>query len=442
MIIYLISYVLCFCLARLGWFIPSGLVLIAGGIWLYWRDYRASGNLIHLRGLFCLFFVGGQGISCFKLSRLQEPWSLMTWACFLAAVVFFYLAFALVMAWLGEPRQPHWMKKQARGSREILPQERSRALRLYKKPLFYSMGIVAGVSSAAFLLEAVVLGYVPFFLRGVPHAYSYFHISGVHYFTVSCVLEPSLAVLYYMAGEERSRLRRVLAVVFTAICLANPILCVSRFQLILAVGMAVFTFIAVNHRIRVYQAAILVCLMIPAYVVLTIARSHDVAYLNGIFEMRNEATPIFITQPYMYIANNYDNFDCLVRELPAHAMGLRMLFPLWALTGLKFLVPSLVNFPIYVNKEELTTLTLIYDAYYDFGIVGVALFCALLGAACALLVWKLSQVKNPVGYVIYAQIAMYMTLSFFTTWFSNPATWFYLAATLAVYLFCRYRQGL
>lgn len=442
MIIYLISYVLCFCLARLGWFIPSGLVLIAGGIWLYWRDYRASGNLIHLRGLFCLFFVGGQGISCFKLSRLQEPWSLMTWACFLAAVVFFYLAFALVMAWLGEPRQPHWMKKQARGSREILPQERSRALRLYKKPLFYSMGIVAGVSSAAFLLEAVVLGYVPFFLRGVPHAYSYFHISGVHYFTVSCVLEPSLAVLYYMAGEERSRLRRVLAVVFTAICLANPILCVSRFQLILAVGMAVFTFIAVNHRIRVYQAAILVCLMIPAYVVLTIARSHDVAYLNGIFEMRNEATPIFITQPYMYIANNYDNFDCLVRELPAHAMGLRMLFPLWALTGLKFLVPSLVNFPIYVNKEELTTLTLIYDAYYDFGIVGVALFCALLGAACAFLVWKLSQVKNPVEYVIYAQIAMYMTLSFFTTWFSNPATWFYLAATLAVYLFCRYRQGL
>ena len=442
MITYLISYVLCFCLARLGWFIPSGLVLIAGGIWLYWRDYRASGNLIHLRGLFCLFFVGGQGISCFKLSRLQEPWSLMTWACFLAAVVFFYLAFALVMAWLGEPRQPHWMKKQARGSREILPQERSRALRLYKKPLFYSMGIVAGVSSAAFLLEAVVLGYVPFFLRGVPHAYSYFHISGVHYFTVSCVLEPSLAVLYYMAGEERSRLRRVLAVVFTAICLANPILCVSRFQLILAVGMAVFTFIAVNHRIRVYQAAILVCLMIPAYVVLTIARSHDVAYLNGIFEMRNEATPIFITQPYMYIANNYDNFDCLVRELPAHAMGLRMLFPLWALTGLKFLVPSLVNFPIYVNKEELTTLTLIYDAYYDFGIVGVALFCALLGAACAFLVWKLSQVKNPVEYVIYAQIAMYMTLSFFTTWFSNPATWFYLAATLAVYLFCRYRQGL
>ena len=56
-------------------------------------------------------------------------------------------------------------------------------------------------------------------------------------------------------------------------------------------------------------------------------------YLNGIFEMKNAATPIFITQPYMYIANNYDNFDCLVRELPAHSMGLKGMFPALGIIG-------------------------------------------------------------------------------------------------------------
>ena len=45
MIIYLISYCLCFIFARLGWFLPSGLVLMLAGVWLYWKDYRASGNL-------------------------------------------------------------------------------------------------------------------------------------------------------------------------------------------------------------------------------------------------------------------------------------------------------------------------------------------------------------------------------------------------------------
>lgn len=439
MIIYLISYSLCFIFARLGWFLPSGLVLMLAGVWLYWKDYRASGNLIHLRGLFCLFFIGGQGLSCFKLSSLQRQWSGMTWLCFFLAVVSFYLAYWLAGRILGEDKGQHWMKKQARGRGGVFPWEHRMELRKFEGSLFTAIGIVTGISAAAFLAEALILGYVPFFLRGVPHAYSYFHISGLHYFTVSCVLVPSLYVLYFLGKDERKKGRNVLAFLFTAVSLLIPVLCVSRFQLILAAGMATFTVLGVNRRIRLWHGAALLGAMIPAYLVLTIARSHDVAYLNGIFQMKNPAMPIFITQPYIYIAHNYDNFDFLVANLPGHAFGLRMLFPLWALTGLKFLVPALVNYPIYVNKEELTTLTLIYDAYYDFGVVGVALFSAILGAACFLLNRKARQLKNPVGYVFYAQVAMYMVLSFFTTWFSNPATWFYLAVTGAVYLWVEYR---
>ena len=36
-------------------------------------------------------------------------------------------------------------------------------------------------------------------------------------------------------------------------------------------------------------------------------------------------------------------------------------------------------------------------------------------------------------------IAMYMALAFFTTWFSNPSTWFYLGATVMAALFVGYR---
>lgn len=145
--------------------------------------------------------------------------------------------------------------------------------------------------------------------------------------------------------------------------------------------------------------------------------------------------PIFITQPYMYIANNYDNFNCLVEQLPAHTFGLKMLFPLWALTGLKFLRPELVNFPFYLTKEELTTVTLFYDAYYDFGIIGVLLFSCALGALAWYLTGLMRNLKNPVGYVFYAQVAMYFALAFFTTWFGNPTTWFWFALTGLAALF-------
>ena len=228
---------------------------------------------------------------------------------------------------------------------------------------------------------------------------------------------------------DRQRWQAVLVLLAAAASLLVPVLCVSRFQLIFAVILAVLTFMQVSGKKRLRYLFGAAAALLPLYVILTVARSHDVAYLNGIFEMKDPATPIFITQPYMYIANNYDNFNCLVTELPAHSMGLKSLFPLWALTGLKFIKPELVDFPIYTTKEELTTVTLFYDAYYDFGVVGVFLFSAALGLFAAWLMDRAERAENPFWQLFYSQAALYFMLSFFTTWYSNPATWFYFAAT-------------
>ncbi|WP_367565943.1 O-antigen polymerase [Lacrimispora sp.] len=421
MSVYLISYAASFLFARAGYYWLSGIVLMLAALFLYWRDYKKTGNIIHLRGLFSLFWVGGEGIACLKLSELSSDWSMITWLCFLVAFLGFWLTFEFLTKLQGEPggQRSSWFSFKG-----------------YERPLFLSMVIVTALSLGAFIFEAAVLGFIPFFTRGVPHAYSSFHITGVHYFTVSCVLVPPLAVLYFSIEQGRNGLRMILAIIMVLIACAIPILCVSRFQLILAVGLAVLAYIAMEHRLSIIYAAGLGLGMIVIYGILTVARGHDVAYLNGIFEMKNSRMPIFITQPYMYIANNYDNFNCLVEWLPSHTFGLRMLFPLWALTGLKFLVPSLVDFPIYVTKEELTTVTLFYDSFYDFHIAGVLLFGAILGAAAFFLMRLAKGARNPIAYLFYAQFAIYMILSFFTTWFSNPATWFYLGATAALYLFC------
>ena len=423
MAVYLICYAAGFLLAHFGHFLLSGAVLMGAAVWLYISDYRKSGSLIHLRGIFSLAWVGGQGISCLKLSRLQGPWSVMTWLCFLAAFAGFYLTFEYLT----------WRYPGRRGPRREGP--RWNYFRDAEGRIFISMAVILTVSVLCFILEAAVLGYVPFFLRGVPHAYSEFHITGVHYFTVSCVLVPALSVIYLYSNQGRSpgKCRAVLAMDVVAVLI--PILCVSRFQLILGVALAVLTYMAMDSRVPVWYGLAAAAALVPFYIILTIARSHDVEYLNGIFEMKNAATPIFITQPYMYVANNYDNFNCLVENLAGHTFGLKMLFPLWALTGLKFLKPELVNFQIFVNKEELTTLTLFYDAYYDFGIAGVLLFSCLLGALAWYLMGLLKKMRNPVGYLFYAQIAMYFALSFFTTWFSNPTTWFWFVLTGIVALF-------
>ena len=413
---YMLAYFASYIASLAGLHLLSGALLIIEALYLYVHWVRESGSVVEMRALFTLAWVGGQGIACLKLSELQTDWHYITWLCF----GLIYLVFGIGY---------EWGQKYVR-VREFELEKNE----IQKKRLFLCIMGLAVVSILCFAFEAVKVGFIPVF-SDKPHAYSYFHVSGVHYFTISCILIPAITVLYRKVSGRLAK-GEFFAIAFANVtALAIPFLCVSRFQLILAAGMAVFTYISMTGSFSLIHAGILIVLLIPAYLILTVLRSHSVEYLNGIFEMKNSHMPIFITQPYIYIANNYDNFNCLVEQLGRHSFGLKGLFPLWALTGLKFLFPSLVNFPLYVTKEELTTVTLFYDAYYDFGVFGMIFFGALLGAACYGLVRFRKKLTCPAGHIIYAQIAMYMVLSFFTIWFSNPTTWFYLILSGLVYLY-------
>ena len=407
MIVYFLCYSAAVLFARTQYYLLSGTALLFAALVLFWREKRRNGGRVNLLALFSLSFVGGEGISCLKLSYLQGPWAWQTFAAFFLAYSAFRLAFRFASG------------TGLRGGR----QREGRLAGIREERLFFAVIGLSLASFAAFLIEARILGFVPFLVRHMPHAYSYFHVSGLHYLTVSCVLVPSLALIYRTAVRHRGRAETVAVAGAVVLSLLIPVLCVSRFQLLLAVLMAAFTWLTLRREPIPGPLAVLgFALLLAAYGILSMARGHSVSYLNGIFEMKRHF-PIFVSQPYIYIANNYDNVNCLIRELPQHSFGLKMLFPLIALSGLKFLRPELTAFPLYVTKTELTTVTLIYDAWYDFGILGVVAFCALLGFVAARLEKKLREQHSPVFCMFYAQFSIYIMLSFFTTWFSNPATW-------------------
>ena len=117
-----------------------------------------------------------------------------------------------------------------------------------------------------------------------------------------------------------------------------------------------------------------------------------------------------------------------------------MLFPVFALTGLKFVFPELTGQALYLTKPELTTLTMFYDAYYDFGIGGVFLLAVLIGVAAKQCIRLVKRSSNPVSYLFYGQMAIYLGLAFFTTWFSNTTTWFYLILTGILALYYHWRE--
>ena len=435
MLCFIICYAAAFLFARASHYIPSGLVLLFGTAVLAAEDMRGSGLPVRLRAVFTLGFAGGQGLSCMKLSRLQTDWEPLTWAVLFLAVMVFRLVFELL-----KQRSVRVRSSEMNGADSGARAENGACgslTELKRNRLFLSIAGICLISWAAFFTEAKLLGYVPLFLRGVPHAYSWFHVSGLHYFTVSCALIPALSVVFFETEPGAGHIRKTIVLLCCVCAFLIPVLCVSRSQMILAAMLAGITFATLRGgKVPLFGGACAGAGLLLLYVLLTAARSHSVDYLNEIFEMKYRL-PIFVSQPYIYISNNYDNLNCLIRDLHAHSMGIRMLFPVWALTGLKFLYPSLTAWPLYLTKEELTTLTLFYDAWYDFGTAGVVLFSGALGAVSFFLEKRMRETHGPVLHVVFAQMAAYFALSFFTTWFSNPATWFYFAETLAVWLFCR-----
>lgn len=435
----IIVYAAAWSLGGTGKYIFSGSVLIMLAVGEYIYQWRTAGYFLDARAVFALFWIGGEGLSAMKLSYLATDWQPVTWFCFIAVFLAFLAGYDIACM---------RREKKTRAAKKDGPLRRlhgrvfgrSEAERpsagIMAHRIMVCIYVLLGVSLACFIFEAAVLGYIPLF-SDEAHAYSYFHITGVHYFTVSGIFVLPLSVIYCCETGRPSRGELIKLAVCCVLALSVPVLCVSRFQLLFAVMLAVCAAAAAWKGFKIRYVFIAAAAVIPAYVFLTVARNHDVAYLNSIFEMKNENIPIFITQPYIYVANNYDNFNCLVEQLTSFTFGLRQLFPLFALTGLKFIFPQLVSFPIYVTKTELTTVTLIYDAYYDLGAFGVIIFGLVLGFACRkLYVMSRRQYgRNPIALMFYTQAVLYLVLSFFTTWYSNPTTWFWYAITFVMYVY-------
>lgn len=419
---YMLSFFVSYIASLAKWYYASGIILIVEAVYLYVHWVRESGSFVELRALFTLAWVGGQGISCLKLSTLQDTWSYITWLSFFVI----YIAFGIGY---------EWGRKYSRVEGKEPEKNKKKADRLFR-----CIMLLLVVSAGCFVIEIIRIGYIPVF-SDEPYSYSYFRMSALHYLhycAISCILIPGLTVLWKKIDSEDSKWRNGAIIIANIVAFAVPFLYVSRFQFLFEIGVAAVIYILVNKNMRKSTLVLLGLVVCAAYVVITLSQKRDAIYLNNVFKMKYTHMPVFLTQPYIYIANNYDNFDCLVKNLPKFSYGLRMLFPFVSLTGLKFVMPNLVPATVYLTSTELTTFTMFYDAYYDFGVIGVFVIALLIGVVAKVIIDIIKKSDNPVVYLLYGQIAVYLALAFFTTWFSSPATWFWLIITGMIYCYVGY----
>ena len=420
--LFLASTAAAWLLDRGGMHFAGGIVLLVTAVLLGLIFLVRDSSLVSVPFLLSLFWIGGEGLALMRLSFLHSQWSAESWMSFSGFYLFFLAGYFAAQRWTPRP---------GKTGQSTPPFSR----------IFRLTVLSAAVPFAGFLAEAVILGYVPLF-ADFTHAYDHFHITGLHYITVSSVFTFSLTVICLMkkpwgelSGKEKASL-----VLANLLSVSIPVLCISKLQLFQTIVFAIIVYFCLRKEIPVKRLILMLAsalvILAGAAVVMTFRRNYEEGYLDSIFQMRDKDIPLFLQYVYMYIANNFANFDLMTKTMASGQMqfshGMKQLFPVFALTGLKFIRPELINYPNPVTIEELTTLTVIYDAYYDFGIVGVVLFSLVFGFVCGQVSRRVrggDNEGNPLWALLYAQLALYVILSFFSTWFTVPTTWFYFVLT-------------
>ena len=432
----------------------AGIALFAGGAWFKHFEYvypavlcflaliigegtlifYENRNILDLRLLLTISWLTGILLAALNLSSRQSPWSTSMWlSC--GGFYFLFLAGYDLNAGLHRKRDT----ASAQEKKELSPV----CLKRIKQAIYIVM--LLGVSSV--LTEAIKFKFAfPIFVTDKPHAYTEFHITGLHYFVVSLMFVHALSMIYLLKKKPGKKEKREL-LLLNLIAFSVPVLLLSKFQIMICFAIPIVVFVLAQERFSARQLTtgivVSAVIVIGIGIVMILGRHYPEGYLEEIFAFRDPSVPMSVQYPYMYIVNNLENLNLLTIRLEKYSFGIRQLYPAFALTGLKF-VPAVQQFmwkPVYLTVEELTTLSVIYDAYGDFGLAGVFLFGLLTGAISAGITRMTQKHGGVLGVLLYAQFAVYMTLSFFTTWFSNPTTWFWLIASFCIALYCTIPEG-
>ena len=334
------------------------LVLVSFSLLLSHKEYKKNNRIINVISLFSIGFIFPFAISFLKLSKLSSEYDTRTIILVVGSFLSFYYGAKSSEKWdIGKVffgntinKSTNIKVKEVRlkdnnggGNKRTSSISKKHISNEYKKSIYdylvdvYNFIIdnfnarnviifIFVISFVSFLIEVAVLRFIPLFSFGTPHAYSTFHIFGIHYITTLFFLMPAIAILNINEITKMNGRARKL----------TP------------------TKKSGAHTVRPYAAVVAIICFIGLYISITILRSHSVSYLNDIFEMK-ENTPIFITQPYMYLTQGFENLNYLVTHNERFTFGRRTLAPLFSLLRTKKYFPLVTEAPFYQIKLELTS---------------------------------------------------------------------------------------
>lgn len=405
----------------------SVVILLAVAIFEFFFYFYKTGFAFNLAGIFPSVWIFTYALNRLLLNSLYHNWDFKTWMVFILTPCFYLLGF---VAYDLKFSNGHKIKNN------LLIREYyfSNVYAIFKWVVFTGFIVVF-----LFLLEVVVLGFIPYFSTDM-NAYVDFYIPVVHNFVVLSYFVPCMAIFYLFKLRKVGRYpefrswHKILVYVLSAFCIVVPILIVSRQNMFLLIFSCCFVYDSLNKKKNLKVFVAMGLLLVVSYFIISPERNQSVDYLGTIYtqpatgndtgsaDNRLDSLPSFAKTPYMYLTISDENFSRQVRDENQFTFGLRQLeLPLKFLekiTGENPNVASSEYKETFQVNQYLNTFNLVSDFYMDFGIIGIIIEMMLLGMLGAFAQDIGDNVDNPIVKIGYSMISYILFFCYFAPWMS------------------------
>jgi oligosaccharide repeat unit polymerase len=390
--------------------------------------FRKGADMLSPARVFGFVWSLAVGLTELKFSALQHTWNLLSWVLLLTGIGAFlvgiFIAFVLNLG------------------KELVPISEMRQLLrkdiVRETQLFWFISAAVAVYGISYLVIYMVKGFLPVFVVGTKISRVDFYVFGFGVFINSTAFIIFFTVLYHLLVQGK-RGKKIFLTCISLIAVGSYFLLLQRFQIIMAALMCFTLLYYATNSIRLRTALPLLGAVTAFFYWIASLRGRHLEllsmYIYTTAKMRFPKSFASLTEPYMYMVMNLENFARSVNWLDHHTYGYYTFDFVTAITGLKYWISDyfgIERFPYLVSGYN--TYTAFWVLYRDFGVIGLIVIPLTLGLGIGLLYYRMRTMPTIKRVTAYGVMVFVMFISFFV--FPISFLWF-LYNMLALYWILR-----
>lgn len=369
--------------------------------------------------IFLLVWSMAIGLADLKLSWHQYEWNLFSWAVILISISSVLLGmFIVYVINFGDE------SISIKATRNLIMNYKMNIKLLYKIII-----IIFLLYFISYITIYLIVGFIPLFTALPNITRTKWSVFG---FGLIIHLAPAILyfiVLYFLNVRKKTVSKLSLSLI-ALVTLGSFLLLLQRFDLVIAIILSIVFFYYGTNKFSFKNVIIVSLLFIVFMYSISTVRvsSLFIEYLYMTSKMKFSSQYAFLTEPYMYVVMNLENFANVVNNFDTYSFGYFTFDFVLALTGLKHWIAEyaqLKEFPELITAE-FNTYTMFFTYYRDFGIIGLFIIPLGLGMLISNLYHKMRVKPNLNSISLYGIFLIVIIFSFFIPMLS----WLYFILNL------------